>query len=226
MKRVTTITSGLSMAFASAALAGAATIPFTETFSADSAGWYNGANTAPATWVPTGGADGAYITESFNFVNSTPGPQGPVFFRGQDENNASGGAFVGDWISEGVTEFHMRVRHNAPTPVNFFARFSGPFNFPGATAVAFAPVLPDVWTDITIAIDAANPQFVSFEGSDFDTVFGDIGHVQVGVGVPAGLAGVDQLFSFDLDTVSIVPEPASLAMAALMGLIVLPRRGR
>jgi hypothetical protein len=118
----------------------------------------------------------------------------------------------------------MAVRNNAPAPVNFFARFVSPAGFPGAVAVEFAPVLPGAWTEITIPIDPANPQFISFETSDFNTIFSSIGRIQVGVQVPASLAGNPGSFSFDLDQVSIVPEPASVML--LMGLGVLGLRRR
>lgn len=196
--------------------AAATTVPFTEAFASDAAGWRNGPDTAAADWIGAGGADGGgHIRQPFNFVNSVPGPQGPVLFRAEDEDNASGGAFIGDWIADGVTALTAWVRHDATVPVNFFVRFAGPANFPGATAVSFAPIAPGAWTPIAIGIDPFNPQFVSFEGTDFNTVFSNIGHVQVGVAVPDALAGVDQIFDFDLDLVTITPEPSSAALLAL-----------
>lgn len=207
------------------AFATAATVPFTEPFAADAAGWFNSANSAPLSWSAAGGPDGsAYVSESFNFVSSIPGPQGPVLFRGQDEHNASNHNFEGNWISDGVSEFRASVRHDAPVAVNFFVRFASPANFPGASGVVFAPIAPNTWTDISIAIDPLNPQFVSFEGTDFNSVFSNIGHVQVGVLVPAALAGVDHAYRFDFDAPTIVPEPTVVAGVLAVFALGLRRR--
>jgi hypothetical protein len=204
----------------------AATVPFTESFDAGSADWFDASGGSPLSWNPAGGEDGAFASSTFNFVGSAEGDT-PVLFRAQDEFGAagsSGGAFIGDWISDGVTTFSAFVRHDANVPLTIFTRFSSPFNFPGAVAIQFAPVSPDTWTEITVPIDANNPQFVTFEGTDFGTVFGNIGHVQIGVSVPAELAGVDQAFTFGVDTASIVPEPATASLLLISTLGVWMRR--
>jgi hypothetical protein len=66
---------------------------------------------------------------------------------------------------------------------------------------------------------------VTFEGSDFATVFGNIGNLQIGVDVPAELAGMNRVVTFDVDKVSIVPEPTTLTLLA-PGLAWLMRRRR
>ncbi len=203
-----------------AAPAVAATIPFTEEFAASDSLWRANSNLENSlTWSASGGVDGSsYVSGTFNFVSSTAGAQGPVLFRGPGV--ASGGAFVGNWLTEGVLEMSFYVRHDAGVPVNFFARFASPFGFPGAIAASFAPTqsLPvGDWTKITFAITPSNPAFVSFEGSSFDTVFSNVGIVQVGASIPTPLAGVDQVVHFDLDRVSIrgVPEPSGAALLVL-----------
>lgn len=212
----------LSAVFGSAARA--AIVPFTEDFATDAAGWRDSAGTASLSWQSAGGPDGgSFVSGVFNFANSATDDT-VVQFRGQDEFGSSGGAFVGNWIADGVSEFTAYVRHDAGVPLNFFVRFSGPANFPGGTAVSFAPVPTGTWAPITIPIDASNPQFVSFEGTDFDTVFGNVGHVQIGVSVPEGLAGVDAPVSFDLDKVAIVPEPAVLTLLCVGATVGLLRR--
>ena len=43
-----------------------------------------------------------------------------VMFRGETgpgTGNASGGAFAGDWIAAGATEFSFRIRHNSASPL-------------------------------------------------------------------------------------------------------------
>ena len=219
------LASGLGLAALGALLffatpARAATIPFSEEFAAGDSGW-RANNNAPGslTWSASGGADGGgYVATSFNFVSSTAGGQGPVLFRGPA--SASGGAFVGNWLTEGVLEFSFFARTDSAVPLNFFARFVNPAGFPGAVAVNFTPVavLPaGAWTQLVFAIDPSNPQFVSFEGSSFAAVFGSIGTVQIGVGIPTPLAGVDQAVSFAIDGVSIrgVPEPSAAALSVL-----------
>jgi hypothetical protein len=200
----------------------ATTLPFTEEFTDDVADWAD--NTGlDLTHVGSGGPDGgAYASTTFVLENR--GGESVILFRGQDELGSSNGAFEGNWITEGVAQFSAFVRHDAPQPLNFLTRFSGPGNFPGAVAVSFAPVPPDTWTLIEFDIRPDNPEFVTFEGTNFNTVFSNIGHVQVGISVPESLDSVSTPFTFDLDKSSIapVPEPASWILAvgpAMAGLM-------
>ncbi len=201
----------------------AAVVPFTEDYAVDTANWKDAVSTDPV-HVASGGPDGsAYISTLFSFENSADGDT-PVLLRGQDGFDASADAFVGDWIADGVTTFTAWVRHSAGVPLNYFTRFASPVNFPGATAVSFVPVLPDTWTRITFDISAVNPQFVTFEGSDFATSFGNIGNVQIGVSVPAALTGYVPDVTFDLDKPTITPEPTALGLLTLGTLWMLRRR--
>jgi len=203
------------MALSVAALpARAATVPFVEDFTADSANWYNADGSAVLDWVASGGPDGSsYAQTTFNFV-STPAGTDTTILRAQASLGSSGGAFAGDYLTEGVAELKLYVRHNAPEPLTFFIRFSGPANFPGAIAVNFAPVPPNTWTQISIPILASNPQFVTFEGSDFNTVFSNVANVQLGVSTPASLGEVDSDITFQVDKGELVagtPVPATSA---------------
>jgi hypothetical protein len=200
-------------------------VPYTEEFAADAANWRDAAGLTPLAWNAAGGPDaGSYASTTFNFVssaaNSTPG-----ILRAQDEYNSSGNAFVGNWIADGVNQLSIAVRHNSPEALTFFTRIAGPSNFPGVAAVNFVPVVPNTWTTLIFPIVPGNPQFV-FEGppSTFNSVFGNVGHVQVGVMVPAALSGVDQSFTFDVDKASIVPEPASFCVLACGMLLLASRR--
>jgi len=212
-------------AIASIASAASATIvPFTEQFTDDASNWRDFTGLNDLDWIASGGPDGSsHASGPFNFADSLEGDT-PVILRAQDEFNSSDNAFVGDWIADNVTELSFSVRHDAPVPLSFFTRISGPANFPGAIAVAFAPVLPGAWTDISIAIDESNPQFISFEGTDFVSVFSNVGHLQIGVEVPASLAGQDAPFNFDIDNVTIVPAPSPIAGLALASLLAARRR--
>ena len=213
------------LSYGSAAFA--TTVPFVEDFSSDVSNWRDGAPTAmavPLAFETTGGPDGSsYATTGFSFENSAAMGT-PAIFRGQDGFDSSQDAFVGNWIADGVGTLTAQVRHNAPQPLTFFARIAKPANFPAGTAIQFAPVLPNTWTQLSFAIAPTNPQFVSFEGSNFGTVFSGIGNIQFGVSVPAGLAGTTPTYTFDLDQVALtaaVPEPTSLflAFASLLGLV-------
>lgn len=202
----------------------AAVVPFTEDFDADNAGWKDTAS-ADLSFVAAGGPDGSgYVSGSFSFANAAEGDT-PVLLRGQGNFDASGDAFVGNWLSDGVSGFNAWVRHDAPFPLTYFARFASSINFPGAVAISFAPVPPNTWTKISFDIGALNPQFVTFEGSDFNSVFGNVGNVQLGVSVFAPLAGYIPAVTLDLDRPTITPEPATLGLMSLGGWALLRRRG-
>lgn len=204
--------------------AAAVEVPFTEEFVEDAANWRESSGTMSLAWAMSGGPDdSSHAHGVFNFIDSVEGDT-PAMFRAHDEYGSSGGAFEGDWIDAGVTEFSAMVLHDAGVPLSFFTRFASPDNFPGAIGVEFAPVPSGRWSRLSFAIDPNNPQFVSFEGSDFETVFSRIGHIQIGVTVPEALAGVDRDITFRIDKPSVVPEPAALALIGIGGLVLLRRR--
>jgi hypothetical protein len=199
----------------------AASVPFVEDFTTNAANWADNSAMNLLSHVATGGPDGgAYASAGKSLMGLVD--QTVVLFRAQDEFNSSAHALEGDWITQRVGRFSAVVRHNAPLPLSFFTRFSGPGNFPGGTAVEFIPVLPNTWTQISFDIHASNPEFVTFEGFSFDAVFSNVGHVQVGVLGPAALNANPSQFTFDIDKVSIaevVPE-TSTVLAAMIGGIV------
>jgi hypothetical protein len=203
-----------------AARVGAATVPFTEDFTATVAKWADNSGLSLLTHIATGGPDGgAYAATSKSLMNLAD--QSVVLFRAQDEFNSSEHAFEGNWLSEGVGRFSTFVRHNAPVPLNYFTRFSSPAAFPGGVAVKFIPVLPNTWTALTFSISPANPEFVTFEGSSFGAVFSNVGHVQVGVEVPGSLGANPTEFTFGIDKPTIaaaVPEPSGFAAAVFLGI--------
>ena len=216
--------------FAIALPAQSATIPFTEDFTTDSSNWYDQGSTGPLDWVPTGGPDGgSYASGPLDFSPFVVPGDTTSAVRAQDEFGSSGGAFEGNYIAENVLSVSVFVRHNAPVPLSTFARFSPPTNFPGGIAIAFAPVLPNVWTELTFVVTEGSPQLVSFEGSTYPAVFSNVGHVQFGVEVPAPLLGSPTLYTFDIDKVSIagipVPEPSTASLLAL-GVLGACLRGR
>ncbi len=220
---VTLLVVGLSAGVSSATI-----VPFTEDFATGTANWTDNVST-PATWNAAGSFDGsAYASSSFNFVDSETNDPA-ILFRGQQAANpvdsGSGGAFVGDWISDGVTELSFFVRHDAGVPLGFFSRLTPASPPVGAIGLSFIPIPSDTWVPITLAIDASNPAIV-YEGGSFASVFSSIGNVQVGVSAPADLIGIDQIITFDLDNVTVVPEPVTLLLLAGGGLMLARRRMR
>jgi hypothetical protein len=204
-------------AFVALSAAYAVNIPTRENFNADVANWADNSGLALLDHVAIGGPDGSgYASTDFVFQGAGgAGGTSVVLFRGQDEFHSSADAFFGDWVDDKITKLTLEVRHSAPQPLSFFGRFSAPANFPGATAVQFVPVEPNVWTTLTFNIVPSNPQFVTFEGSDFDTVFSNLGHIQIGVSIPAALADDTATYSFGLDNVVAVPEASGFCLAAL-----------
>lgn len=203
----------------------AAVTSFTEHFSTGDAMWGTSTGVIALDYIATGGPDGdGYVSDALDFSAQADGDT-LVLFRAQDEFGSSAAAFEGDWLTDGVTGLSAVVRHNGPSPISFFARLSSPANFPGATAVQFAPVLPNTWTELSFAISESNPAFVTFEGSDFATVFSNIGHVQIGAVAPTDLAGSTTPISFDLDQVGVVvPEPSSILLIIAGAVLVTVRR--
>jgi hypothetical protein len=213
-------------------------VPFTEEFAVDSANWRDVTGTTALAWVSSGGPDGgAYASMTFNFVNSTT-VDTPPLFRAHDEYGSSGGAFEGNWVAADVNRVRFFVRQNSGVPLTFFIRFASPANFPGGVSVLDGKtetVPSGQWTELCVPIP--DPDMV-FEGPfSFEQVFGNIGHVQIGVLVPPSLAGHDESFTFGLDKVAIdsgvqcpTLSPAGAGvfagMLALAGVLILRRRGR
>lgn len=206
----------LAAALAVASTAHAASIGAFEDFDSSSANWWDSSNAGPVGWSSSGGPDGgAHATTAFNFASSMSG-DAPVLFRAQDEHNASGGIFEGDYITVGVTELRFWIRHDGPSPLTVFTRFSGPANFPGANVLDFTPVASGVWTQISLSLTPGNPNLI-LEGFPFGNVFSDVGHLQFGISVPEAYSNLDQTIQFDLDKVELVPTPSAAAMLLLAG---------
>jgi hypothetical protein len=172
----------------------------------------------PLTFHASGGPDGgSYVSTTRGSINNP----GTIQFRGNAANGASGGAFVGDWDGN-VTLLSADVIHDSPDPLTFFFRIT---STPGSAFVGVVPVpvLPNVWTEISLAIDPLNPLLIAEGPVSFSTVFGNVLNLQVGVSVPVAQEGVP--FTYGLDKVAIVPEPATAALLA-GGLLAIAVRRR
>lgn len=212
-----------------AAIANGGDVAVVEDFNAGTADWFTGAFNTPG-YQATGGADGGGYLESDSltfdqdFVSPRPSqaPATATLFRGHDEFDASTDAFVGDWIDLGYTELSFFVRHNAPVPVQFFARLAnGITNSPGASVAdvqQFVP--PNQWTELVLDVSRGSEDIISFGGSSatdpYAAIFSNIGNVQINAFQPFILTDEQAmsplLFEVDLVTVS-VPEPTTGFMA-------------
>jgi hypothetical protein len=191
--------------------ASALTLPFTEDFASSVSGWRNAASD-PLTFVASGGPDGSsYASGQFNylgFVSPFPGG-GPVTFRGNASADASGGAFVGDWVAGGVTTTSAWVRHDAPVDLTFFLRVAG--NAPGAIYGSSVVVAPNVWTLVTFDTSPGAP--CTPEGGTCAGALAAVRNVQFGTTVPSALSSLDRAITLDIDQIAIVPEPGTLLLA-------------
>lgn len=202
---------------------------FTETFNTNASGWLNGASGAP-TYNSTGGVDDSgYISYSFTGSTAASGSFGApplqILFRGNNSANASGDAFVGNWLTADIESFSVSFIHNYSTDLTLYARFDA-----GAGAAAsLAPdalytIAPNTWTTITFSIEDGNPPFLSYGAGTFNTVFTNIQNLQLGLYLPASTQINDLVVGIDNVTTT-VPEPTSALLVGLgLGLAAITRR--
>jgi hypothetical protein len=207
------------LGLALAAPAGAVTVGYVEDFSADANGWVN-ATFGPLTWNASGGPDGgSYVSTTAASINDP----GTIQLR-TNGPTASGGNLAGNWLTGGVSVLSAQVLHDAPAPVNFFFRITTGTNSPALIGIVPIPVQANTWTTVSLVLSPSNPLIIP-EGppSVYDTVLSNVTNVQIGVSVPLALEGAP--FTYALDKVTIVPEPATAGMLAV-GLALLAAGGR
>jgi MYXO-CTERM domain-containing protein len=217
-----TITISAMMIAAGVANAGVAS--FTETFETGSNGWLQGSFSAP-TYNATGALDGsAYISSSAD-LNSA-GPFGLTVFRGQDDFDASGDAFVGDYLAGAINMVSFDFRHNAGQDLGVALRVASSFNFPAFAVELPGPVASGEWVTLSFELSFFNP-LVTIEGAPtpqaFNEIMAAVGNLQISVDRPDGL-DTPLVVDFDLDNVSITPAPGSLALIGLGGIAAGRRR--
>ncbi|MBL4699210.1 MAG: hypothetical protein JKX70_10290 [Phycisphaerales bacterium] len=207
---------------ASSALADVAS--FTETFESGTNNWLMGSFVDPI-FNATGALDGsAYISSSAD-LNSA-GPFGLSVFRGEDNFDASGDAFVGDYLAGGINRLTFDFRHDADIDLGVALRIAGPNNFPGMGIELPGFVAGGEWITLSFDLDFNNP-LLTLEGAPtiefFNDVMTAVGNIQVSIDRPDGLT-TPLIVNFDLDNVSITPAPSALALLTLGGLMTTRRR--
>jgi len=222
---ITRLYSAASLALVASALqVSALLVPFTEDFAANNANWLTGAS-SNAPWFSSGGADGGgYISSTATMTSSG---FGAALFRGNAASDASGDAFVGNWLTGGVNLFTTFIKHDAGFSLDIFARLDAGAG--SAASTVFFSVPTGQWFEISVPIVDSASSFQSYGAAGptgFNTVFANIQNVQffASTNSPAGT------YNFSLDNVSVVPEPRTVGLlglgAALLGWRVCRRRRR
>jgi hypothetical protein len=212
----------ISLAFvASIAPAQALIVPFTEDFTSGAANWLNGSSAAP-TWSATGGVDGGGYISAPGAISA--GGFGTIVFRGNGAADASGDAFVGDWITGGVSTFSAYISHDAPVALNFYARLDAGSGRAGSS-VDFS-VAPGDWFQLNLPIANSPTSFQSYGAGTFATVFNGIQNVQIALSTTQDPSTAGQTYNVSLDRVATVPEPGTVALLAISALGLALFRGR
>ncbi len=215
-----TQTTALVAALAASAPALAGVGPFTETFDADASNWLNGSFN-PAAYDASG-----FISASADV--STAGEFGLTLFRGHDDFDASGDAFVGDYLTAGIDTISFDIRHDfSASPLAFALRVANANNSPAFVVLSGGPVFAGDWQTLTFDLNPGSPLYIP-EGAPgfgfFAGVMADVGNLQVLVLPPDGLPD-GSVVGFDLDNVATTPAPATAA-PVLAGLLLASRRRR
>lgn len=227
-RSLTTFLCALALTFQTGAALAVST--FTETFNSNASNWLNGASTAP-TYNSTGGVgNSGYISYTSTFTSGASGPFGApplqILFRGNNAANASGDAFVGNWLADGVKSLSVAVRHNYSSTLSLYARIDAGGGAAASLAYdALYAVAPNTWTQVAIPITNSNPPFLSYGAGNYNSVFTNVNNLQLGFYVPASTTFSD--FRMDLDNVALtVPEPASLGLVGIGLAALVTRRQR
>jgi hypothetical protein len=207
-----------ALVFMSAGRVSAVTVPFTETFSNNAAGWVISlvpSGTGNPVWSNTGGVDnGGFISMSRTMSTSQFNGSGFGFiaFRGNAANDASGDAFVGNWLTGGVSAFSASVRHTAPEALNFYLRIDAGGGA-AASSVLFS-VPSNTWTNIGVPIIDSSSSFQSYGAGTFNSVFSNVQNVQIALAATQPSAVLDgaTTYTLGLDNVAVVPEPSAVML--------------
>lgn len=221
---MTQITAALAIV-GTALSASASVTPFTETFSNDPSDWTS-SNRGALSWFSTGALDGSsYVSGSADL--NTAGPFGLTLLRGEADNMASGGAFVGNYLTSGITTIEFDFRHNAGVDLDIAIRLASPTNSPGLAVQTSGLIASDEWVHLSFDLNFGNP-LMTLGGAPtqafYEQIMSSIGNLQISSFRPDGLT-TPLVADFDLDNVQITPTPGSAALLGL-GMLGATRRRR
>lgn len=213
-------------------------LPFTETFSSNNSAWTQNSNAA-ANGIASGGVGGisdGYITTSYTVPTATGGM--PVVARATGSNNASGGAFKGDYSSIDTVSFYVKSDATFALPIAL--RLGGAV---GGTAITidggFLQPGSD-WTLFTFDLVSTNSNIISYEGTPGATTAAKFGNATSNVanlqvffylgkpGYVPPVTATPVTLSVDSVRLAPVPEPHeyALGLALLLGAVIVLRRRR
>lgn len=191
-------------------------VPAFEGFGADDASWRGTTTATNLNWVSAGGQDDSpYVSTDLVFTSSQP-----VLFRAHEDLGSSGGVFVGNWLQAGATKVKALMRHNASEPVTLLVRLAPTLNSPGVQVTTSAPIpASSEWVPVEFDLHYSNPLLSVGAAPPLEpkyiSTMSTMANLQFGALRPAGLVGNPTAFTFDLDSVSVVPEPTAVGLLAL-----------
>jgi hypothetical protein len=201
-----------ALTFAIAASASAQIVGFQEDFASGDANWRGDSLASTLEWSGSGGPGGdAFVTSVFNLSGTTAGGFPATVIRAASSVGSSDGAYVGDWITAGVTGVSFWFRHDLSESIQLSLRVAPSTNFPGGSAYG-AVVAANEWTQVHFDLTPSSSQWVSFSGTSWAAVMQSIANIQIGFLVPEDLAGTATVGRFDMTDFTIVPAPATLAL--------------
>jgi len=226
MKFPFALTASAACSFALFAQSAAAGINgFTETFATGASNWRNFNGTASLNWFATGGPVGeSYASGQLNLSGTTPGGFPPTVIRAAASYGSSNGSYVGNWVSEGVTNVGFWFRHDLSQSITVTGRFATPINTPGASLVSAAPIASNTWTFVSFNVAQGSSDIISLGGGTYSAIFSNIGNIQLGFQVPTALAGQNIIGTFDITGFAVTPAPGALILFAAGGLVRSRRR--
>src|SRR5678815_1115164 len=164
----------------------------------------------PLAFQATGSYDaGSYASNTFSYFGYTnPFGSGPVLFRANDSDNASGDAFVGNWITGGVHTVSAWVYQETGESLTYYMRVAAAANFPGGVFMNATTVASNTWTELSWTIDPSAPVCIPEGPTSCATVLANVGNLQFGTSFSPTLVANSGAFLLGIDQVTVIPEPS------------------